>query len=93
MGALHSTGVGGPVNETMRGPDGGAAGLVVVGEELGGTVDGVEVVLAVDVVEAAVDGVVVVGGGLDESLLHAVSRTTAAIVASEASRRRRIRRS
>jgi hypothetical protein len=91
---MHSTGMGGPVNDTMRGPDGVAAVLVLVGDEVGETVVGSDVVLVVDEGEAAVDGVVVVGdGGLEESLLHAGMRRTAAMVASEASRRRRTHRS
>ena len=104
VGALHWTGVGGPLNETMRGPVG--LGTVFAGvDELGGTVVGFEVVLAGDVVELPRDGpgaelrevtvdvVVDVGDRrLEEWLLpHAAGSTTAVTIASEARRGRRTR--
>jgi len=56
VGALHGTGVGGPVNERMRGPVRVGPVLGVVGEldEFGERVVGVEV-LTVGVVEVAGD--------------------------------------
>jgi hypothetical protein len=82
--------VGGPVNETMRGPVEPGRVLAVLVDEPRGTVDGSAVVLPVDVVEAAVDGVLVVGDArLEELLLQAVGRMAAASIVTEATRGRR----
>jgi hypothetical protein len=103
-GALHGTGVRGPVKETMRGPVGVGPVLGVIGvigelDELGETVVGV-VVVTVDVVEApsevAVDELVDPDDGRLECrllLLHAVRSTTTVTIATESSRGRRTPRS
>ncbi|MDQ1509800.1 MAG: hypothetical protein QOG50_1644 [Actinomycetota bacterium] len=95
MGALHGTGVGGPVSETIRGPSSAETVLVVAGAALGGTVVGADVEVATEVVEVATDVVVDARAGRFEwpLLLHAVSTTTAAIIVTEPSRGRRTPRS
>ena len=91
MGALHWTGVGGPVNERMRGPP-----SAVTGTDVGGAVVGTRIVVVVEdvgVVDvgAAVDGGDVAEGveGLLDELLHALRTMSRAMVAIGTSRRRR----
>jgi hypothetical protein len=97
VGALHGTGVAGPVSVTIFGPPSAETGT-----DGCGTVVGLEVV--VRAVEAVVDDLVDVGftvvvdtpvGGPPGLLLllHALSTGSAAIIAIEATRRRRTQRS
>lgn len=84
------------MSETIRGPSSAETVLVVPGTELGGTVVGADVEVATEVVEVALDVVVVdARAGRVEwpLLLHAVSTTTAASIVTEPSRGRRIQRS
>ena len=96
VGALHWTGVVGPVSVRMRGPPSADTEVVVPGFEVGFTVGGAERVVATEVVEVvALDVVVEERDGPFESslLLHAVGSTSAAVIAIEASRGRRTQRS
>jgi len=94
VGALHRTGVGGPVSVRMRGPLSAETGT-----DVGGTVVGARIVVVVEdveVVEVVADGdvdVEEVEALLDAPLLHALSTTSIAIVVIEASRGRRTQRS
>jgi hypothetical protein len=95
VGALHSTGSGGPISDTMRGPPSAETVLVVAGTETRGRLLGVDVDAAIEVVEMALDVDVDARegrfGGL--LLLQAVGTATATIIVSEATRGRRTPRS
>ena len=95
VGALHCTGTGGPISETMRGPPSADTVVVVGGTELRGTVVGSDVEVAIEVVELALDVVVEARDGRRESslLLQAAGTTNAAIITRQANRGRRTRRS
>jgi hypothetical protein len=96
VGALHCTGVRGPVSVTIFGPPSADTGT-----DGGGAVVGLEVVVrgVEDVVDELVDVVLAVvvdtpvGGPPGLLLLHPLNTGSAAIIAIEPSRSRRTQRS
>jgi hypothetical protein len=93
VGALHSTGVRGPVSDTNRGPGEAGVGAVVVEEELGGAVldSGAGPVVVVELAGAVVEEAGAFAWGL--LLLHAARSITRASAVSGTRRGRRTLRS